>query len=391
MNNGIAFKSASTAQALRRRMAFCSPALAQASNALYGQRLVLALDDKLAIHVSFAAREFSAAELELGVCCAGHVYQVQVGQAAQLLGEGWALSRTVPPAYLRAIVLASADPLLRGLERLMGQPIELLDARLVSSTFDASKALCAEVALVQAESGRSRDFSMLIRASQPSAWEALRAAVRSHSNNQDMQMAGSFSAWLMAPSVSMAFTELMDLAVGDVVLLDIPAERQLGLPVGLSLVGPNFQGVCGRVLAQKFYVGKFVARAHPYRSPFGSSAMNDAASVPSNPARPAADKSATASSGVDWGSMQVEVQIEVGRMMLPLSALQSLAVGQVFDTQQAAESNTVSLWAGGQRFAQGQLVVLGDRLGVRVMSIEGKESPLGAVLAPDAQTMESQD
>lgn len=89
--------------------------------------------------------------------------------------------------------------------------------------------------------------------------------------------------------------------------------------------------------------------------------------------------------------MQVEVQIEVGRMMLPLSALQSLAVGQVFDTQQAAESNTVSLWAGGQRFAQGQLVVLGDRLGVRVMSIEGKESPLGAVLAPDAQTMESQD
>ena len=74
---------------------------------------------------------------------------------------------------------------------------------------------------------------------------------------------------------------------------------------------------------------------------------------------------------VNLGGMQVEVQVEVARLLLPLSALQNLAVGQVFDTERPIDGNSVLLWVGGQRLATCQLVAIGERVGVRVLAIEG--------------------
>ena len=81
----------------------------------------------------------------------------------------------------------------------------------------------------------------------------------------------------------------------------------------------------------------------------------------------------------DIDAVLVDIELEFGRLSLPLSALRTLAVGQVFETVQTLEGNGVVLWCGGQRLGLGQLVAIGERLGVRIAALQPAPADLSGM------------
>ena len=62
-------------------------------------------------------------------------------------------------------------------------------------------------------------------------------------------------------------------------------------------------------------------------------------------------------------------QLDEARVALPRAELRMLAPGQVIETDTALPSPQVLLWCGGQRIGRGELVVVGERLAVRVVAL----------------------
>lgn len=66
--------------------------------------------------------------------------------------------------------------------------------------------------------------------------------------------------------------------------------------------------------------------------------------------------------------LPVEVAFEVGRMQLPLGKLAELQPGYVFPVPAQLEGANVTIRANGEAVGQGELVSVGDTLGVRLLS-----------------------
>ncbi|MCC8191010.1 MAG: FliM/FliN family flagellar motor switch protein, partial [Planctomycetes bacterium] len=68
---------------------------------------------------------------------------------------------------------------------------------------------------------------------------------------------------------------------------------------------------------------------------------------------------------------RVEMRAEVGRLGVTLAELRRLAVGEVVEFTTGVEQ-PVTLVAGGQAIATGELVDIGGRVGVRITAMAGK-------------------
>ena len=66
--------------------------------------------------------------------------------------------------------------------------------------------------------------------------------------------------------------------------------------------------------------------------------------------------------------LPVEVAFEIGRMQLPLGKLAELQPGYVFQVPAQLEGANVTIRANGEAVGQGELVSVGDTLGVRLLS-----------------------
>lgn len=67
--------------------------------------------------------------------------------------------------------------------------------------------------------------------------------------------------------------------------------------------------------------------------------------------------------------MPIRLQLHLGDVALSLSDLASLRPGYVIDLEQTLEQVSVDLYAGGRRIGRGEMVVVGDSLGVRLREI----------------------
>lgn len=68
-------------------------------------------------------------------------------------------------------------------------------------------------------------------------------------------------------------------------------------------------------------------------------------------------------------TLPVWVDVELARLSLTIDQLRGLSVGQVFELDAQASSVQVVLSCGGQRLGLAQLMVVGQRLGVRVVEL----------------------
>ena len=65
-------------------------------------------------------------------------------------------------------------------------------------------------------------------------------------------------------------------------------------------------------------------------------------------------------------ALEVSLRFEVGELQVTLGELEQLKPGHVFDLAQPLAQSAVRILAHGRTVGAGQLVAVGDRLGVRV-------------------------
>ena len=89
----------------------------------------------------------------------------------------------------------------------------------------------------------------------------------------------------------------------------------------------------------------------------------------------------TASSAVSpvADTQPVWVEVELARLSLTIDQLRALNIGQVFELDTPPEAAQVVLSCGGQRLGLGQLMAVGERLGVRVVELATPATPAAPV------------
>lgn len=72
----------------------------------------------------------------------------------------------------------------------------------------------------------------------------------------------------------------------------------------------------------------------------------------------------------DIGDIPVEISLDLGRLDITLGELSGLQPGYVFDLSEPLEKARVTIRANGSSVGHGELVVLGDNLGVRLLDLD---------------------
>lgn len=85
------------------------------------------------------------------------------------------------------------------------------------------------------------------------------------------------------------------------------------------------------------------------------------------------DTEAAASSVASFDDVAVNLRFEVAQWNAPLAEVGKLAPGAVVDLGQRVDEQTVSVWVDQRCIGKGQLVAIGERLGVRLLSVYTRE------------------
>ncbi len=327
------------------------------------------------IHVAFEDRAARRAEMQCRLRCAGLDFELQLVEPAALLDIGAALAPGVPINLQRAAVLFAANELLQALERRLGARIELTGLSGTAPTWDRLQALGLNISRRGSDDdeGRPRRSAAFLRALQREGWQLIARAAREMALSTPAHDA-QLDLTLYAESVSLTVAELRQMEPGDVLLLDAPATQLDAPEVVIRLGRQLLPDLRASLSPSKLRVTHAPDRSKstiptadtptPRRHPPWSTSMNSLGTDSNSHAA----RSDDAPHPLD--SIQVDIELELGRLSLPLSALRSIAVGQVFETEQSVDSDGIVLWCGGQRIGLGRLVTVGDRLAVRVAALQ---------------------
>lgn len=145
---------------------------------------------------------------------------------------------------------------------------------------------------------------------------------------------------------------------GDAVLPDLwyPARGETRLTLGENLVAE----------------ARTDRHTSTLRTPFRPAAEDPAASGVSVMAKDQAGGAAEARSEPGLDAVNVALTFELGRRTLGLGELKALGEGHVFDLGLDPES-PIDLIANGARIGQGEIVEIGERIGVRVVRLFGRD------------------
>ena len=147
---------------------------------------------------------------------------------------------------------------------------------------------------------------------------------------------------LLLGTTSFPLADIKKLDVGDIVLFENSNSSEMTL-------------VCENII-QKFSVKPNVKIIEPYDMSGGSEMDNTTANL--------------------WDSIQVDMSAEFDKVKLTLGELKSIEEGLIVDLCSVYD-NKISLKVGGKLVAAGELVIINDRFGVRIESINSSE---GAVV-----------
>jgi len=198
------------------------------------------------------------------------------------------------------------------------------------------------------------------------------SAGRSHFADLALPM----GVWLRG--IEIASSNLGAMAYGDILIVG-----QRG-PLSLAVRLESGHGRRWRAVAQAHVEGARLviddARFIPPQQRTGNYDMNDeseenkattggeeAAGDEANQGEPENEKVGAESSGQT--NIPVRVDLQLGEIALTLGELTSMQPGYVIDLEQKLEEASVDLYVAGQRVGRGQMVAIGDSLGVHIREI----------------------
>lgn len=348
--------------------------IAEACRVFYGRQLEPLVVGNDTFTLRFEEVLASRAGMQLHVRCGGNDFELQIIQPAVVADLGPALTQGVPEALRRAAVMHALQPLWQALEQRLGATLELLSLDGAVPACSPDEALGLRIEHGGMNGGPAAHTAVLLRALRPIGWRRLaRAGAAGGLVESPAALDVPVEVSLQCDPVGVTVRELASMEAGDVLLLDALADRLRSLPVRLLLGRTLVPGITavhsGCRLEVTSAPSANAAHTEPRRRPSRRHEMN-ASDPTSAPDAGDAESQLPAEGPPDIDALMVDIELELGRLSLPLSALRTLAIGQVFETVQPIEGNGVILWCGGRRLGLGQLVAIGDRLGVRIAALQ---------------------
>ena len=168
------------------------------------------------------------------------------------------------------------------------------------------------------------------------------------------------------PAPSLGLTELQALARGDVLLLTnnrkmLVQLQAAGHPVAAGQAGAQGSQLSVRLLAANTYSGSHTAMSEQPNTAPQSEQHLSSAQAPE-----------TIGTGETYlaspDGIPVEIQIRLGRVVMPLGELQELRAGAVVTLDRNLD-DPVEILAGNKVVARGEIVAVEDQLGVRILQV----------------------
>jgi type III secretion protein Q len=353
-----------------------STEIAQAFRLFYGRQLEPLVSGEVSFTVRFEEVLASQAGMQLRVRCAGHDFELQIVEPSIVVDTGMALAPGVPDSLRCAAVMHALQPLWQAVERQLGASIELLSLQGSVPARSPDEALGMSLTRTGDANAapHAARTALLLRALQPLGWHHLARAIAARPlidspSTHDVPL----TVALQCDPVGLTLDELAHMEAGDVLLLDAQADQIDSVPVRLLLEGQPLPGTRALRSGRRVEIVEAATaqttladacRPNPRRRD-----MNDS-DTPSRTSGQDEARPSPTQGAPDVDAIMVDIELELGRLSLPVSALRSLSVGQVFETTQPIEGNRVVLWCGGRQLGLGQLVAVGERLGVRVAALQ---------------------
>lgn len=353
------------------RLIRLDPGLANAARALYGRKLQKIIINNDVFHFEFRPTLTSRVAIELHIRCAGCDYKVQIVDVNIFVNIRLALMPQVPIALQRAAVMHAFQPILHSIQSKINYDIEICDFHSEPQAWPPSTALGLMVECNSPSLGRTLRTDMLLRAIQPEGWSKL-LSIESyplHKNKVTARIPVTIFAW--GEAISITKSELAGVEVGDAILLTTPVSQKEKLSVKLRTKGQYGLEIYG-VLS-----GHFVTISSIDPSPYRTGEHENSFCTSSNEGERMTESKFNRIKNNDserpksseLGAMLMEIEIELARISIPICELEQLSIGQVFGTDRSIDGNGIALWCCGQKLGVGQLVAIGDNLGIRIIEL----------------------
>ena len=197
---------------------------------------------------------------------------------------------------------------------------------------------------------------------------------------------------VFAQKQSVPWADVQNLDIGDVVLLDDGvdvAQRPSELSGRLLLGRHEFPHVTVQCAARRVTVTR-VAALKPASISLRQRSSSNFMSNPETSMSSEIISASTANESLSTlDAVCIDLEFELGAVKVPLATVQALAVGQVFELAHSIDGSDIGLWCGGHRLGSGQLIAVGDRLGVRIAELRGSRFATEASQELDASETSS--
>lgn len=271
------------------------------------------------------------------------------------LGAAAEIRLTVPTALHAAYLNGLGAALWREVEKLTQRSVEVLEVRLDQPLVPDPESLGFEIGR-DSEGPATRGLLKFVDADPLRNAELSR--VFTAASLRKMAAPGLLLELSLPWSVELARTpltvgEFCSLEAHDVIVLADTKPTATGLPCRLSL-GIERQ-LAGRVELRK---GGQLQMVQFSRT--GDCDMNSETDV-------------EAPFEAAFEDIAVSLRFEVAQLSATLAEVSQFAPGSVIDLGQRVDEQAVSIWVGQRCIGKGQLVALGERLGVRLLSVQTRE------------------
>ena len=261
------------------------------------------------------------------------------------------VTRGEMPAGLRAAYLNGAGaPLWQELEKVLQRAVEVLDVRLDCSIRTTAECLGFEIAC-EPRGIATRGFLRLADSPGQATPELFR--VLHEASLREMAVAPLPThlpvRWTaVVGSTALSAAEVKNLEEHDIVLVDDPTHEANALGCWLG-VGPA-RSYAGRALFRNGGQLQLVEFSSRRRIAMSPDAPADTDPIP-------------------FEEIPVNLRFELAQWSAPLAAVAALEAGSVIDLGHRIDEHAVSVWVEQRCIGKGQLVAIGEQLGVRLLTV----------------------
>jgi flagellar motor switch/type III secretory pathway protein FliN len=353
-----------------------SSELMLAKQQFYGRQLMDIVMSSSVIVVQFEEVNATHIELELEVRCAGFDFVIQIVDVGIFIDVTATLNPNVPHDLQRAGFMYLAKPFFDAVEKIFKSPVSLISVKGLGNSRPNNQALGMRIRSHEKNTGKNKSSKGFLYFTSKQAWRELPRKASKYLTISPSKFDAITDFTIEYKPVFISLEEFRHIELGDVLVLDVFAKDRLHEHVELRY-GPDYlQGI--RVKRDRARIQ--IISIDPSFKMFGGldqtqfrdyPMTSDLKTIPT----------ANDNNSNDVNGLKVAIEFELNRLSLPVSALQTLAVGQAFNMLKPIDDESVVLKCGGRVIGAGQLVAIGDHLGVRITSLELGGRKAGEVIA----------